>query len=97
MNLFDYLHFLEPVQENVSKVYSTTSGIITVVLVLWALNILVSLTQRTFSTGRAVGSFYRNYLHRYTSIFSNSLSKLIKKKEIQTQDNTAKNPMSALR
>ena len=73
MNLVNYLQFLEPVQEHVTRVYSTASEIITVLLVLWCLTFIAGLIQRTYSTGRAFGNFYRNYLHRY---FKNIYTKL---------------------
>jgi len=52
-------------QDQFTRVYSTFSGIIAVILVLWILNFLAALIQRTYSTGKAFGGFYRNYLHRY--------------------------------
>ena len=65
MNLVNYLQFLEPMQDQFTRIYSTMSGIIAVILVLWALNFIAGLIQRTYSTGKAFGGFYRNYLHRH--------------------------------
>ena len=97
MSIFDYVHFLEPVQENVSKVYSATSGIIAVILALWALKILVGLTQRTFSTGKAIGSLYRNYLHRYVNLLSKGIVKVLRRKSFQSQENSSADPITVLR
>ena len=64
MDLLNYLQFFEPMQDQFAKIYSTLSGIIAVILVLWVLNFIAALIQRTYSTGKAFGGFYRNYLHR---------------------------------
>ncbi len=64
MNLVNYLQFLEPMQDQFTKIYSTMSGVIALILVLWTLNLVTGLIQRTFSTGKAFGGFYRNYMHR---------------------------------
>ncbi len=81
MNVVDYLQFLEPVQHNVSRVYSTTSGILTVLIFLWCLNIVVGLTQKIFATGKAVGTFYHNYLQKYFRLLSKSIFNLLHKKQ----------------
>ena len=65
MNISDYLQFLEPIQEQLNKVYSIASLAITVLIALWLFNFIVGLIQRTYSVGKAIGSFYRNYFHRY--------------------------------
>ncbi len=65
MSISDYLQFLEPVQEQLNKVYSIASLALTVLIGLWLFNFIVGLIQRTFSVGKAIGSFYRNYFHRY--------------------------------
>ena len=64
MNLVNYLQFLEPMQDQFTKIYSSLSGIIAVILVLWVINFVAALIQRTYATGKAFGSFYRNYVHR---------------------------------
>ena len=75
MNLANYIQFLEPIQENVSRIYSTASEIITVLLVLWFLNFIAGLIQRTYATGKAFGNFYRNYLQRtFESVFLKIIS-----------------------
>ena len=48
-----------------SRLYSTTSEIITVILIIWCLNFFAGLIQRTYATGQAFGSFYRKYLHGF--------------------------------
>ncbi len=65
MNMPDYLQFLEPIQEQLNKVYSVTSLALTVLICLWLFNFIVGLIQRTYSVGKAIGSFYRNYFHKY--------------------------------
>ena len=65
MNISDYLQFLEPIQEQLNKVYSIASLAITVLLCLWLFNFIVGLIQRTYSVGKAIGTFYRNYFHKY--------------------------------
>ena len=65
MNISDYLQFLEPIQEQLNKVYSIASLVLTVLICLWLFNFIVGLIQRTYSVGKAIGGFYRNYFHRY--------------------------------
>ena len=65
MNISDYLQFLDPIQEQLTKIYSIASLALTVLIVLWLFNFVVGLIQRTFSVGKAIGSFYRNYFHKY--------------------------------
>ena len=65
MNISDYLQFLEPIQEQLNKVYSIASLALTVLIGLWLFNFIVGLIQRTYSVGKAIGGVYRNYFHRY--------------------------------
>ena len=65
MNVSDYLQFLEPIQEQLNKVYSIASLGLTVLIFLWLFNFIVGLIQRTYSVGKAIGAFYRNYFHKY--------------------------------
>ncbi len=65
MNISEYLQFLEPIQVQLNKVYSITSLALTVLICLWLFNFIVGLIQRTYSVGKAIGSFYRNYVHKY--------------------------------
>ena len=65
MSISDYLQFLEPIQDQLNKVYSIASLAITVLICLWLFNFVVGLIQRTYSVGKAIGSFYRNYFHKY--------------------------------
>ena len=65
MNISDYLQFLEPIQEQLNKVYSIASLALTVLIFLWLFNFIVGLIQRTYSVGKALGGFYRNYFHKY--------------------------------
>ena len=65
MSISDYLQFLEPIQEQLDKVYSIASLAITVLICLWLFNFIVGLIQRTYSVGKAIGGFYRNYFHTY--------------------------------
>ena len=78
MSLVNFLQFLEPMQDQFGRIYSTMSGIIAVILVLWALNLIVGLIQRTYSTGKALGGFYRNYLHRFIKVFVVKFLSLLK-------------------
>ena len=65
MNISDYLQFLEPIQEQLNKVYSIASLALTVLICLWLFNFIVGLIQRTYSVGKAIGGFYRNYVHKF--------------------------------
>ena len=65
MNISDYVQFLDPIQEQLNKVYSIASLALTVLISLWLFNFIVGLIQRTYSVGKAIGGFYRNYFHIY--------------------------------
>ena len=65
MNISDYLQFLEPIKEQLNKVYSIASLALTVLICLWLFNFIVGLIQRIYSVGKAIGGFYRNYFHKY--------------------------------
>tara|TARA_Y100001968_G_scaffold244089_1_gene228045 strand:+ start:1278 stop:1532 length:255 start_codon:yes stop_codon:yes gene_type:complete len=84
MNISDYLQFLEPIKEQLDKVYSIASLALTVLIVLWLFNFIVGLIQRTYSVGKAIGSFYRNYFHKYL------------RKTIVSVLNTFKKPTNAI-
>ena len=84
MSLVNFLQFLEPMQDQFSRIYSTMSGIIAVILVLWVLNLIAGLIQRTYSTGKAFGGFYRNYLHRWLKSIILKVLMLMKDKQKQS-------------
>ena len=65
MSFSDYIQFLEPIQDQLNKIYSIASLGITVLICLWLFNFIVGLIQRTYSVGKAIGGFYRNYFHIY--------------------------------
>ena len=65
MHISEYLQFLEPIQEQLNKVYSITSLALTVLICLWLFKFVVGLIQSTYSVGKAIGAFYRNYFHKY--------------------------------
>jgi len=65
MNISDYLQFLEPIQEQLNKVTSIAFLALTVLTFLWLYNFIVGLIQKTYSMGKGIGGFYRNYFHKY--------------------------------
>ena len=65
MSFSDYIQFLEPIQDQLNKIYSIASLGITVLICLWLFNFIVGLIQRTYSVGKAIGGFYRKYFHIY--------------------------------
>tara|TARA_Y100001968_G_C19402256_1_gene741643 strand:- start:603 stop:863 length:261 start_codon:yes stop_codon:yes gene_type:complete len=83
MSLVNYLQFLEPMQEQFTKIYSTFSQVIIVILAIWTLNLIVGLIQKTYSTGKAVGYFYRNYLHKHIRSFVRYIILLFRKESPQ--------------
>ena len=76
MSFSDYLKFLEPLQEQLDKVYSIASLALTVLIALWLFNFVAGLIQRAFQVGKVSGSLYRNYFHPYLRGFFSSLSSL---------------------
>ena len=95
MNLVNYLQFLEPIQDNVTRFYSTTSEIITVLLVLWCLNFIAGLIQRTYATGRAFGNFYRSYLHRYIGAALNQINSVVSRRRQSSSEGPSIGPQPA--
>ena len=91
MNLANSLQFLDPVQEHVSRIYSTTSEIITILLILWCLNFIAGLIQKTFASGQAFGRFYYAYLHRHFKKAFKGIQSIIinNKKDIDGNQNTS--------
>ena len=79
MNIAEYLQFLEPIQEQLNKVYSIASLALTVLICLWLFNFIVGLIQRTYSVGKAIGGFYRNYFHRYLRKLIMSIPNIFKR------------------
>ncbi len=82
MNYSPYLKLFEPVQEQLSGVYSTATLVISILLVLWALNFIVGLITKIFSLGKTIGTFYRNFIHRYLRILIYSLLNLFSRKKL---------------
>ena len=85
MNLLNYLEFLGPLQENFTRIYSTASGVITVLIVLWCLNFIIGLIQEAYATGKAFGGFYRNYLHKYLKVIFKRLQFILPFKSSESE------------
>ena len=73
MNYTTYFKLFEPLQEQLSGVYSTATLVITILLALWVLNFVVSLIMRIFSFGKSIGTFYRSFFDRYVRILIYSI------------------------
>ncbi len=84
MNLINYAQLIEPMQDQFARIYSTMSGIIGVLLVLWILNFIAGLIHRTYMIGRAFGSFYRNYLHKYIKAITLQVLSLFRIRRFQS-------------
>ena len=87
MNYTSYIKLLEPFQEQLTGVYSTATLIITILLLIWSVNFVIGLVIRIYSLGRNIGSFYRNFLHRYIRILMYTIFNLFRK---QTSKRIAK-------
>ena len=48
-----------------ARVYAIGSEIFTITAILWCLNFMGNMIQRTFQFGYAFGKFYRRYLHSH--------------------------------
>ncbi len=79
MNYTAYLKLLEPLQEQLSGVYSTATLVVSILLLLWAINFIVGLISKIYGFGKSVGLFYRSFIHRYIRIFIYSIFNLIPK------------------
>ena len=53
-----------------AKAYTLGSEIFTVSAILWVLNFMGNMTQKTFEFGYAFGKFYRRYLHSHLKGFA---------------------------
>mgnify|MGYP007063458949 CR=1 FL=1 len=84
MNLLNYWQFLEPMQDQFTRIYSAMSGIIAVILVLWVLNLIAGLIQRTFAIGKSLGSFYRRYLHSYLKTIAVKFFSMVRNNGIES-------------
>ncbi len=80
MNYSSYLKLFQPVQEQLSGVYSTATLVVSILILLWVINFIVGLISRIFFVGKSVGSFYRAFIHRYIRIFFYGLINLFQKK-----------------
>ncbi len=80
MNFVNYMHYLEPIQEHVTRFYSTTSEIITVLLVIWLLNFFAGMVHRTYSSGKALGGIYWKYFHKYIKSLNNLVMTFLQKR-----------------
>ena len=81
MDYTAYLRLFQPIQEQLSGVYSTATLVITILLALWVLNFVVSLIMRIFSFGKSIGTFYRSFIHRYVLILIYSIFNLFPKRK----------------
>ena len=52
-----------------ARVYAIGSEIFTVTAILWCLNFLGTMIQKTFEFGYAFGKFYRRYVHSHLKSF----------------------------
>ena len=48
-----------------TKVYAIGSEIFTVSALLWVLNFMANMIEKTYNAGFVVGKFYRTYLHKH--------------------------------
>jgi len=79
MNYTPYLKLLEPLQDQLSGVYSTATLVISVLVLLWAINFVVGLISKIYTLGKSVGVFYRSFIHRYIRILLYSIFNLLPK------------------
>ncbi len=82
MNYSSYLRLFEPIQDQLSGVYSTATLVISILLLLWVLNLIIGLITRIFSLGKSIGSFYRSFIHRYVRIIILSFMNLFPDRKI---------------
>ena len=84
MNYTSYLKLFDPLQEQLSGVYSTATLIISILLILWAIHFTVGLITKIFSLGKSIGKFYRSFLHRYIRMFIFSFLNLFPKRKVSS-------------
>ena len=65
-NLTMLLHILEPVTTLAARLYVVSGEVFTISALLFGLNILANMVEKTYDFGIAVGQFYREYCHSFT-------------------------------
>ncbi len=66
MPTLQLLSSAEHIAEVAAKVYAVGGEIVSITAILWALNFVASLTEKTYRCGKAVGTFYFDHLHTTT-------------------------------
>ena len=74
MELTHVFNFLVPFHEKFSKFYSIASYALSAIVILWIFNLIAGFIYRTYLLGKAFGSFYRNYFHRFIKASFNQIS-----------------------
>ncbi|KGG11821.1 hypothetical protein EV10_1181 [Prochlorococcus marinus str. SS51] len=74
---------MDPLQQQLSGVYSTATLIISILLLLWAVNFILGLISKIFVLGKSVGTFYRSFIHRYIRILIYSFLGLFTNKSLR--------------
>ncbi len=65
-NLTMLLNILEPITTFAARAYVVSGEIFTISALLFGLNILANMVEKTYDFGIAVGHFYREYCHSFT-------------------------------
>jgi hypothetical protein len=60
-----------------ARVYMMASEVFTISAILWCLNFMSNMVQKTYTAGRAVGAFYFAYLHQHVITNSKRLIALL--------------------
>ncbi|WP_269623109.1 hypothetical protein [Prochlorococcus marinus] len=82
LNVSTYLKLLEPLQQQLSGVYSTATLIITILLILWVINIVLGFISRVFALGKTFGTIYRKFFHKYLRAFIYTILNIFSKKTL---------------
>ena len=75
MTAIPFVHFapaiemLESITIWSARVYAIGSEIFTITAILWCLNFMGNMIQKTFQFGYAFGKFYRRYIHSHLKSF----------------------------
>jgi len=59
------LHILEPITTMAARLYVVSGEVFTISALLFGLNILANMVEKTYDFGIAIGSFYREYCHQF--------------------------------
>ncbi len=73
MGTITFMHYFEQFIAFAARAYAIGGELISITAILFCLNFLASLVERTYNAGAAVGKFYFAYLHKPLIVIARQL------------------------